>query len=124
MPDSIAVVLLAVIVLGLVWFRTRLEGYLRRPGPARRLGGTWLGLATFASICLAGFAFCAYNVGGALISGTIHCFGRRCDGSYSLTVSPAAYWLAVAIWSAAAIFFLWITLHGVRRFIRLRAGEA
>ena len=122
MSDVIAIALLAVLVFGIVWLRSKFEAHAL-PRLASRLGGTWLGITIFAGICLAACAFCLRTIVVALASGSIHCFGRRCDATYSLATNPEPYWVAIAIGSVVALFFLWVTCHGIRKFVRSRASE-
>jgi hypothetical protein len=119
----VAIAFLAILAFGIVRLRSRFEAHAL-PYLANRLGGTWIGASIFAAACLAACALCARIVFAALASGSISCFGRRCDGAYALAAMPVPYWIAVGIWSVGALFFLWATLYGIRKFVRSPASES
>ena len=59
-------------------------------------------------------AFTAYI---ALAEGSIHCFGRRCQSSYSLEQDPSFFWFTFSSFYVAAAFILSVSAGGIRLMI-------
>jgi hypothetical protein len=59
-------------------------------------------------------AFTAYT---AVAEGSIHCFGRRCQSSYSLEQDPGFFWFTFSAFYAAAAFLLSVSGGGIRLMI-------
>ena len=118
MSDSFKLFMVAALVVGVWWFARKLEAPLYRS--ALKLHGTWLGLCIGILGLGSAFGGVCWYLYRSLVSGSIHCFGRRCDSTYVLASSPDAYWVTVAIWGAVATFFLWLMIYAVAKFARAR----
>ena len=72
-------------------------------------------LAVLIFLSVGGYlAFTAYT---AVAEGSIHCFGRSCQGSYSLEQDPGFFWFTFLAFYAAAAFLLSVSAGGMRLMI-------
>ena len=72
-------------------------------------------LAVVLFLSVGGYlAFTAYI---AVAEGSIHCFGRRCQSSYSLEQDPGFFWFTFSAFYAAAAFLLSVSAGGIRLMI-------
>ncbi len=72
-------------------------------------------LAVVLFLSVGGYlAFTAYI---AVAEGSIHCFGRRCQSSYSLEQDPSFFWFTFSVFYAAAALLLSVSAGGIRLMI-------
>ena len=68
-------------------------------------------------LCLSVGGYLAFTAYIAIAEGSIHCFGRRCQSSYSIEQDPGFFWFTFSAFYAAAAFILSVSAGGIRLMI-------
>jgi hypothetical protein len=79
------------------------------------------------SLCAAFFlVFCVFfalAIYEGISTGSVHCFGRRCDNNYLVSQQPLGNWLTMLSWYAGGVFLLAIVIGAVRLVVRRGVKE-